>query len=79
MSILPKKIELPLPPFEIRLRFGLSNSASDWDNPVKPFQDVLQQMYNFDDKLIKRAVVEVEATKKNEEYIVFEIVTYKKQ
>ena len=79
LSFLPKGIILPVPPFEIRLKFGLSNSLSDWDNPVKPFQDVLQEMYGFNDRLIKRAVVEVDNVPKNSEYITFEIVSFNKQ
>jgi Holliday junction resolvase RusA-like endonuclease len=78
LSVLPPKIDLPMPPYEIRLTLGLSDSRSDWDNPIKSFQDVLQKKYGFNDKLIKRAVVEVEATPKNGEYIIFELLNYKK-
>lgn len=74
MHVLPSKLQLPDPPYEIRINFGLSSVLSDWDNPVKPFQDILQELYGFNDKLIKRAVVEVEKVPKNEEFIRFEIV-----
>ena len=26
---------------ELTLTFGLSNKGSDWDTPIKPFQDIL--------------------------------------
>ena len=58
---------------EIRLKFGVSSKLSDWDNPIKPFQDILQKKYGFDDRRIYKAVVEKEIVKKGGEYIVFEI------
>ena len=69
---LPKKIELPEPPFEFILSFGFSSSLSDWDNPVKILQDILQKRYSFNDKLIKRAVVDVYDVPKGQEFIEFE-------
>lgn len=71
--LLPKKIDMPLPPFEIYFKFGLSSSLSDWDNPVKPTQDILSKKYKFNDKLIARAVVETEKVEKGKEYIIFNI------
>ena len=49
------KIILPYPPFSIYLEFGMSNKASDFDNPVKPFVDLLQAKYNFNDRDIMEA------------------------
>lgn len=74
--LLPK-IKLPPSPYEIHFRFGFSNSLSDWDNPVKPTQDILSKKYGFDDRLIRRAVVETEIVKKGKEFIEFEIRTMK--
>ena len=76
LFILPK-IKIPDPPYEVLYRFGFSSISSDWDNPVKPFQDVLSKKYGFNDKLIRRAVVETEIVKKGEEYLEFEITTFK--
>ena len=70
------KITLPKPPYEVYFRFGFSSMSSDWDNPVKPTQDVLSKKYGFNDKLIKRAVVETEKVKRGDEYFEFEIKTY---
>lgn len=69
------KIKIPNPPYVIYFEFGFSNSASDWDNPVKPFQDILSKKYNFNDKLIKKAIVCTTTVKKGHEYIKFQIET----
>ena len=69
------KIKIPEPPYVIYFEFGFSNSASDWDNPVKPFQDILSKKYRFNDKLIKRAIVDTVLVKKGQEYIKFQIST----
>lgn len=74
LLMLPK-IKLPLPPYKVYYEFGFSNSLSDWDNPIKPFQDVLQKKYNFDDRHIFEATVKKTKVKKGEEYIKFEINT----
>lgn len=66
---------MPEPPYELQLRFGLSSPLADWDNGVKPFQDVLQKKFGFNDKDIVRAVVEKVLVKKGEEYISFSINT----
>lgn len=68
-------MEVPVPPYEIHFKFGFSNSLSDWDNPVKPTQDILSKKYMFNDKLIRRAIVETELVKKGEEYVEFELKT----
>lgn len=72
---LPKKIDLPAPPYEIHFEFGFSSSLADWDNPVKPLQDILQKKYKFNDKLVKRAIVDVVDVAKGEEYFTFNIKT----
>ena len=71
--LLPKKIDIPTPPFEVHFKFGFSSTLSDWDNPVKPTQDILSKKYGFDDKLIRKAVVETEIVKKGKEYFEFKI------
>jgi Endodeoxyribonuclease RusA. len=74
--LLPK-IKLPPPPYELHFKFGFSSSASDWDNPIKPTQDILSKKYGFNDKLIRKATVETEIVPKGKEYIEFEIKTLK--
>ena len=56
------------PPYSIFFKFGMSNSLSDWDNPIKPLQDSLQKKYSFDDKDIVEAHIEKIKVKKGEEY-----------
>jgi len=60
-------------PLKLYLEFGFSNSASDWDNPIKPFQDILQFKYAFNDNRLYEAHVKKVKVKKGEEYIRFEI------
>jgi Holliday junction resolvase RusA-like endonuclease len=60
-------------PIELDLTVGLSNMASDIDNIVKPFIDVLQKKFNFNDKYIFRLIVEKQLVQKNFEFIEFRI------
>ena len=71
---LPRKLTIPEGLLCLRLEFGFSSKSSDWDNPVKPFQDILQKKYNFDDNRIKLAVVVINnSVKKGDEYTKFAI------
>lgn len=70
-------IKIPEGKLEIHLQFGFSNKASDWDNPVKLFQDFLQKRYGFNDKKIYKAVVEKFDVDKGKDYIKFGIYEYK--
>lgn len=74
--LLPRKIDIPPPPFEIYFRFGFSSTSADWDNPVKPLQDILSKKYGFNDKLIRRAVVDTEIVQKGDEFFEFELKTF---
>lgn len=74
-SLLPK-LELPKPPYLITFEFGFSNKGSDIDNPVKPFTDVLQKKYLFNDRDIYKMVLIKKIVKKGEDYIKFSIEPY---
>jgi Holliday junction resolvase RusA-like endonuclease len=76
MYLLPN-IKLPKPPYEIKFTFGFSSKLSDWDNPIKPFQDILQKRYNFDDRDIFIAVIEKKIVAKGSEFIEFDIKSIK--
>jgi len=78
LFLLPKKIDIPDPPYEIHFKFGFSSKSSDWDNPVKPTQDIISKKYGFNDKLIRRAVIETEIVPRGREYFEFELLSYKK-
>lgn len=67
----PEKI--PDGNLELYLKFGFSSSSADFDNPVKCFVDCLQKKYGFNDKMIKRCVIEVESVSKGDEFIEWQI------
>lgn len=66
-------IKLPQPPYFVSYEFGMSSTLSDWDNPIKPFQDILQKKYGFDDRDILKAEVIKEIVPKGKEYLKFNI------
>lgn len=72
LLMLPK-ITIPEGFLQIELCFGFSSFGSDFDNPVKPFVDILQKKYGFNDNRIKHAVISIENVKKGKEYIRFNI------
>ncbi len=61
---------------QLNLVFGFSSAASDFDNPVKCFVDCLQKKYNFNDKMIKRCIIDVENVKKGCEFIEWELIPH---
>ena len=73
----PKELpELDLPsrgPLGLRLRAGLSNRAADLDNVVKPFLDILQANYGFNDNRIYFIEMTKVKVAKGEEYIAFDL------
>jgi len=77
--LLPRTINLPQPPYEIHFIFGLSSMNADGDNNLKQTQDIIAKKYKFNDKHIKRWVIEVDNVEKNQEYICFEILHYEKK
>ena len=79
--ILPPKRAVIIPdwPFEIVFYFGFSSPLADWDNPIKPLQDILAKKYGFNDKFIFKGSGEKEIVPKWQEYIAFEIIPYVKK
>ena len=71
LLLLPRECEIPEGELHIDIVFGFSNGGSDWDNPIKPFVDILQKKYGFNDNRIKSATVLVSKKKKGEESIGF--------
>lgn len=61
------------PPFKLTINFCFSNSASDLDNPLKPFLDILQKKYGINDKDIYSLEVNKFIVKKGQESIYFSI------
>jgi Holliday junction resolvase RusA-like endonuclease len=50
-------LKIPTGYLSLQIEFGFSNKGSDWDNPIKPFQDVLQKKYNINDNMVYEATV----------------------
>jgi Holliday junction resolvase RusA-like endonuclease len=67
------EIKMPEPPYEITYDFGISNSLSDIDNPVKLFTDILQKKYGFNDRNVDKLTVLKTKVSKGLEYVYFKI------
>ena len=64
------KLSVPSGALRIDLTFYFKNSLSDIDNPVKPFLDILQKKYGFNDRDIfelnvKKVVSKIEGIEFN--------------
>jgi len=68
LYLLPKEM-FGIPPYCLRLEFGMSNMSMDVDNPIKPFLDILQKKYGFNDKDVVELEVKKVKTEKGKEYI----------
>jgi len=71
--LLPPSYDMPEPPYCIYFEFGVSSPLSDGDNLVKCAQDSIADKYGFNDRFIKRWVIDVEKVEKGKEYIKFKI------
>lgn len=68
-----KPFNVPNDKISISVTFGFSSTLSDIDNGLKPFIDVLQKCYKFNDRDIYELNVKKEIVKKGSEFIDFEI------
>ncbi len=68
-------VPVPQPPYRLTLNLGVSNPASDIDNPVKLFIDILQKKYQFNDKEIYELNVKKIIVGKRREYCEFKLET----
>lgn len=75
MYLLPK-LKIPEGKLEVKITYGLSSRNSDIDNPTKPFLDILQKAYRFNDKNIYQLLLRKEDVKKGKEYVDFDIRSY---
>jgi Holliday junction resolvase RusA-like endonuclease len=76
LLILPKNIGKISEQIEVNITFGFSNKASDIDNCVKLFLDLLQKKYGFNDSQIYRLNIHKVLTDKGLDFIEFEIKNY---
>lgn len=73
VTLMLKKHPLPAPPFKITLICGQSNMGADFDNPVKPFCDVLAKKFGFNDKIIYSGYIEKVEVEKGKEFIMYKL------
>ena len=73
---LPDDVIIPEGLLELNVVFGVSNKGSDIDNPLKPFLDILQKKYGFNDSRIYKLVVEKKHVSKYSEFVEFEIKSF---
>lgn len=73
LFLLPN-MTIPNAPYHINIEVAFSSKASDIDNILKPFLDVLQKKYNINDKEIYRLLIEKTIVPKGQEYIKFDII-----
>lgn len=74
-KLLPRNLVIPDGDLAIALEFGFSSKASDFDNPVKMFVDILQKKYQFNDNRIMVCAIIKKQVKKGHEYTKFAITT----
>lgn len=72
MVALPK-FTVPDGDLELHIQVGFSNKASDLDNIAKPFIDILQKQYDFNDSRIYSLSLHKRIVPKGKEYISFDI------
>lgn len=73
LSSLLKPLNVPDGKLAINVTFGFSSASCDIDNGLKPFIDILQIKYGFNDSRIYRLEVNKVVVKKGKEFIDFEI------
>lgn len=76
MLLMPKGVDIPEGELSVYYEFGVSNAGADYDNPIKPIQDILQKRYNFNDSRIVEAHIRKVKVKKGEEYIIFKFSAF---
>lgn len=72
LLMLPK-IDVPNVKLGLDITFGFSNASSDIDNGLKPFIDILQKKYGFNDSKIYQLNVKKDKVKRGEDYVEFSI------
>lgn len=76
LDLLPPEIYIPEGQVSLYVEFGLSNRQQDIDNGLKPFVDILQKKYEFNDNRIYGLCVHKVIVPKGSEYIKFAFDEY---
>lgn len=71
--LLPKMEIIGDQKMKLKIQVGFSSKASDADNMLKPFIDILQKKYGFNDKKIYKIELEKVDVEKGEEFIAFDV------
>jgi Holliday junction resolvase RusA-like endonuclease len=66
-------IEIPDGPLRVRVLACFSSKLADLDNVLKPFLDVLQARYGFNDRHVHRIVAQKKIVPKGQETILFAV------
>ncbi|MDE2015990.1 MAG: RusA family crossover junction endodeoxyribonuclease [Patescibacteria group bacterium] len=74
--LLPPAAKIPKGKLKLKCEFGFSSRRSDIDNALKPFIDILQKKYGFDDRIIYRLEIEKTLVAIGKEFIKFELSGY---
>ena len=75
LALLIPRMQVPDGKLRVRYVFGVSSKASDGDNLIKAFQDVLAELYGFNDKRIYEWHVKKVDVQKGQEFVEFELST----
>lgn len=74
LNLLPPTLKIyKIVKYRLNFEVAYSNSLCDIDNFLKPFMDILQKKYDFNDSQIYELLVRKSKVKKGEEYIKFDI------
>ena len=71
-----RKQEIPEGPLQIHFIFGVSNMGFDWDNAIKPTQDVISERLGFNDSRIHYGTAKKVKVPKGKEFIDYTIEAY---
>lgn len=77
LAALPSNVKIPEGELILQLNVYYSNRASDITNCLKPFEDILQEKYGFNDNRIYHTWLQKIIVPKGEEGILFKIKKYK--
>ena len=69
--------KVPPPPLKLDLTIGYSNPLNDLDNAIKPFLDILQKRYKFNDRDVYEIHARKVIVKKGQEFVEFSLTTSK--
>lgn len=71
-----RPLKIPDGNLDIHIYVGFSNKQSDIDNAAKPFIDILQKKYGFNDSRIYQLSMYKQIVPKGQEYIAFDITKH---